>query len=154
MIIHFGVGAGSQFALGQPIIDFGFPLAGQGGVTPPEPEPTVDIARPGGFLPYRKGERRARSLEWDKPKDIAELLEEVYQRLHGDLRETAEPTKIRSAVAEHAQPSDAPMPPVAAVDFAGLAADMAHAKQLLAAYEQARLAADEDEDAILSLLMS
>lgn len=152
MIIHFGVGAGRQSAIAQPFVDFGFPTLGEGGA-PPEPEP--EVATTGGH--YAKGERRRRGLEWDRAESIEDRLQRVYDRLHGDLAEVAEPADVREAVAEHATASDAAMPPPAAIDFAGLAQDLAATNALLAAYEaalRAKAEVDDEEDAIVALLLA
>jgi len=115
------------------------------------------VNQPGGFLPYAKGERRARGLEWDRRKPVDELVQEAYERLHGDLAPVADATEVRAAVAEHAQPSDARIPPPAAIDFRALAADLKNAQALLAAYEQAlqrKAEQDDEDDAIMVLLLA
>ncbi|MFN9116321.1 MAG: hypothetical protein ACK5XN_40280 [Bacteroidota bacterium] len=115
---------------------------------------TETPARGGWHVPYRRGERRARGLEWDRPEhDLEAELREVYAELHGELRDVAPVVAVREAVAEHAAPSDAPMPPVAAIDFAALAADLDAARALLAAYARA-LDEQEEEEAVTLLLLS
>jgi len=124
-------------------------------VTPPTPPTTGS----GGFIPYLKGEKRRRGLEWDR-KDIdwkAEL-ERAYGLLTGELVESVENiSEVRAAVVPHAEPSDTKLPPVAAIDFAALAADLQAARAVLAAYEAALIARDnylrelDDEEAILLL---
>ena len=122
-------------------------LAPQGDVPPPPP---VETAR-GGYVPYKKGEKRARGLEWDrKETDWQAELREIYAELHGELKHVAPVTEIRAAVAEHAAPSDTFIPPVAAIDFAALAADIAAVRALYAAYERA-LQEQDDEEALLLL---
>lgn len=111
-------------------------------------------ARGGWHVPYRKGERRARGLEWDRPEhDLEAELREVYAELHGELRDVAPVVAVREAVAEHAAPSDAPLPPVAAIDFAALAADLEAARALMAAYARA-LDDQEEEEAVTLLLLA
>jgi hypothetical protein len=150
-VVTRGYGAGATIGL---VTTRGYGTAGE---IPPEPEPEVTTAQPGGFLPYAKGERRARGLEWDKRKPVDELVQEAYDRLHGDLRPAADAAEVREAVAEHAQASDAPIPPPAAIDFAGLAADLRAAQALLAAYERAlqrKAEMDDEDDMIEALLLS
>lgn len=113
--------------------------------------------QPGGFLPYAKGERRARGLEWDKRKPVDELVQEAYERLYGDLRTVAPAEEVREAVAEHAQASDVAIPPPAAIDFAALAGDLKSAQRLLAIYREAverKAQIEDEEDAIMVLLLS
>jgi hypothetical protein len=122
-------------------------LSPQGDIPPP---PTPEGAK-GGYVGYRKGEKRARGLEWDrKDTDWQAELREIYAELHGELKHVAPVAEVRAAVTEHAAPSDAPMPPVAAIDFAALAADLAAVKALYAAYERA-LQEQDDEEALLLL---
>jgi hypothetical protein len=123
-------------------------LSPQGDVPPPPP---VETGARGGYVPYKKGEKRARGLEWDR-KEInwAAELREIYAELHGELKHVAPVAEVRAAVTEHAAPSDAPMPPIAAIDFAALAADLAAVKALYAAYERA-LQEQDDEEALLLL---
>lgn len=122
-------------------------LAPQGDVPPPPP---VETAR-GGYVPYRKGEKRKRGLEWDRKElDYRAELERAYAALHGELADVAPVAEVREAVAPHAAPSDAPLPPVAAIDFAALAADLQAARALLAAYERA-VREQDDEDAMMLL---
>jgi len=133
---------------------FGARYWGDGGAGEP-----ADDRQTGGFLPYAKGERRRRGLEWDRRKPIDELVEEVYARLNGDLREAAYEGRedIRAAVAPFAESSDAPIPPPAAIDFAALAKDLNAAQALLAAYDQAlqrKAEQDDEDDAIMVLLLS
>jgi hypothetical protein len=115
------------------------------------PEPTA--ATGGGWhRPYRKGERKARGLEWDKPdRNLESELRDIYADLHGELRHVAPVADVRSAVAEHAAPSDAALPPVAAIDFAALAADLIAVRALMAAHERA-LIEQEEEEAVALLL--
>ena len=122
-------------------------LSPQGDIPPPPPP---QGAR-GGYIPYKKGERRARGLEWDRKElDYEAELRAVYAELHGELRDVAPVVAVREAVAEHAKPSDAPLPPVAAIDFTAPAADLEAARALMAAYDRA-LRDRDDEEAILLL---
>lgn len=115
------------------------------------PVPPEDTGARGGFIPYAKGERRKRGIEWDRKELNYEAeLREIYAELHGELKHVAPVAEVRAAVTEHAAPSDAPMPPVAAIDFAALAADLAAVKALYAAYERA-LQEQDDEEALLLL---
>lgn len=112
----------------------------------------------GSYAPqYAKGERRKRGLEWDRPEGIEDRLQRVYDRLHGDLAEVAEPSEVREAVAEHATASDAAIPPPAAIDFQAMAQDAAAVTALLVAYEkalEAKAEADDEEDAVIALLLA
>jgi hypothetical protein len=124
-------------------------------VTPPP----VDTGARGGFIPYAKGERRKRGLEWDrKETDWKAELERAYGLLTGELVESIESVaEVRAAVVPHAAPSDTKLPPIAAIDFAALAADLESARALLAAYEAALIVRDmrerdqDDEEALLLL---
>jgi hypothetical protein len=123
-------------------------------IPPPEPGNTGT----GGFIPYAKGERKKRGLEWErKDLDWKAELQRAYAILNGELIEVADVAEIRAAVAPHAAASDTRLPPVSAIDFAALAADIEATRVVLAAYEAALIARDnylreiDDEEAILLL---
>jgi hypothetical protein len=114
-----------------------------GGPVPPDPVGVHDS--------YAPDERRKRGLEWKRKRvDLRAELERIYAELHGELKEVAPVAEIRAAVAEYAAPSDAFIPPVIAIDFAALAADISAVKALYGAYQRA-LDEQDDEEAILLL---
>lgn len=116
--------------------------------------PVPSGATGGGFVPYLKGERRKRGLVWDrKDVDWEAELRRVYALLNGELVENVNASDVREAVAPHAESFDTKLPPVAAIDFAALAADLNAARALLEAYENA-LEAREEEEAVTLLLLT
>lgn len=117
--------------------------------------PVPSGATGGGWVPYLKGERKRRGLVWDrKPVDWEAELRRVYALLHGELVENVENvSEVRAAVVPHAEASDASLPPVAAIDFAALAADLSAVRVLIEAYETA-VEAREEEEAVTLLLLT
>lgn len=115
----------------------------------------VQVSTGGGVhMPYRKGERRARGLEWERrERDLEQELRDVYAELTGELREVAPVAEIKAAVQPHAMPTTAALPPVAAIDFEALARDLAAVQALLAAHEDAQRE-QEEEEAVTLLLMA
>jgi hypothetical protein len=108
----------------------------------------------GGWVPYLKGERKKRGLAWDrKDVDWEAELRRVYALLNGELEENVNASELREAVAPHAESFDTRLPPVAAIDFAALAADLKAARALFEAYENA-LEAREEEEAVTLLLLT
>ena len=105
-------------------------------------------------VPYRKGERKARGLAWERrDRDLEKELRDVYAELTGELREVAPVAEIKAAVVPHATPTTAALPPVAAIDFEALARDLAAVRALLAAHEDAQRE-QEEEEAVTLLLMA
>lgn len=120
------------------------------------PTPVVTTGGGGFHKPYKPGERRKRGLDFDKrPLDWERELKRAYAALTGELFEVLPPAKaeaVRDAVGDHSAPSDAALPPVAAIDFAALAADIEAARAVIAAWEWAENEREEEE-AVTLLLM-
>ena len=117
---------------------------------------TVAVQSTGGawHVPYRKGERKARGLAWERrDRDLEKELRDVYAELTGELREVAPVAEIKAAVVPHATPTTAALPPVGAIDFEALARDLAAVRALLAAHEDAQRE-QEEEEAVTLLLMA
>lgn len=136
----------------------GLPFGMLGGASdptspPPPPPPSVEESRGGdGYhRQYRKGEKRKRGLEWDKPaEDLEDRLRKAYARIMGEELPAPAVEEVAAAVKPHLEaPSDTKLPPVQAVDWSALAGDLSAVSVLLNQYQQ--MLDDEDWLAVIML---
>ena len=127
-------------------------LDGASDVGSVEPEPAPETQR-GGWLPqYQRGEREQRGLAWKKKRDdTLERVQRAYALATGEALPGDATKAVAAAVRPHvAESYDTALPPVAAIDWAGLLEDARAIEVLLAAYQRAV----DDEEAAIVLLLS
>lgn len=128
----------------------------QGGGAP-EPPVIIQSTGAGGGAPYRKGERKARGIAWDKrdtAQDIESWVKEAYEALNGEV---SEPT-VAAAVAEVVAPFQAIE--TSGIDWSGLVQSAEAIKRIaeiynehLARIEAARVRMIMEEEAAFLLMM-
>lgn len=122
------------------------------GSTPPAPTPIVQSTGAGGG--YRKGERRARGIAWDKrdtAQDIEGWVKEAYEALNSEVSEPA----VAAAVAAVVAPYRAVETPQ--IDWTGLVQSAEAIRRLAEIYNEhlARVEASRvmEEEAAFLLMM-
>jgi hypothetical protein len=101
--------------------------------TPPTPTPIAPSTGAGGGTGYRRGERRARGVSWEKRDEAGDLeawLREAYAEIYEEKPEPAVAETVAAAVA----PFKAEESP--SIDWIALAQNIEAVRLIAAAYDQ------------------